>query len=80
MSKLDYRFQALNKTGGINKTGNKLYEVEQMDNFVIIDYKLKRFAYQPLYPPTRQDWRPLNEPQSKCLANNMRMYKEVSND
>ena len=69
---LDYRYQGLSKRGAVLKTGSRLMDVEGMGVYLIIDYKLRRYAYQPLYPPTRQDWRRLTLGKKKEIADSFR--------
>jgi len=57
MTKLDYRYQAIDNTGKILNTGNLLRDVAKLGKRIIIDYKMMRFANQALYPATRYMWR-----------------------
>ena len=54
--KLDYRYQGLTNNLEIKATGNQLGDVQRFGVRIIVDYKLKRFAYQGIYPVARPLW------------------------
>jgi hypothetical protein len=72
---LAYRYQGLDRQGKVKKTGNRLMDVEGMGIWLIVDYKAKRYAYQPMYPPTRQNWRNLTSAAKKEIADKLRGRK-----
>lgn len=53
---MDYRYQSIDYTGNILKTGNLLRDIEGLGERILIDYKIKRYTLQPTYPATRYTW------------------------
>ena len=72
---LDYRYQGIDRYGNVKKTGRRLMDVEGMGIWLIVDNKEMRYAYQPMYPPTRQNWKFLSTSARKEIANKLRRMK-----
>jgi hypothetical protein len=51
-----YRYQALNSSGGVISSGDRLKDVEHLGKRIIVDFKLKRWTRQGVYPQTRYSW------------------------
>ena len=52
-----YRYQALTNNGTVIAVGDRLRDVEKMGERIIVDFKLRRWTRQGVYPATRYTWR-----------------------
>lgn len=50
------RYQSLTKNGEVIKQGHTIESVSGFGERIIVDYKQKRFAVQPVFPPTFLEW------------------------